>query len=86
MGNERQLYRDIKRLAYKLERFIDNDTIKQLKLNDKELDIITTTRLLYSTNKEMQQDELCKYMFDLSTKALKKMERQVQQFIQELKA
>lgn len=79
-------YRETKRLANKLEKFIQHEKGHTLNLSKREIEIMTMTRYIYLTDKECQEDKVCQYMYDLTMKTFNKIERDIDNFIKELKA
>lgn len=73
--------KDLEQFIYKLEQFNKDKTTKALKLNDKELHIMTMTRMMYLQDKK---DKGLQYANKLIFKALNKMERNIKKSLKEL--
>lgn len=72
---------DLEQFIYKLEQFNKDKTTKALKLSDKELHIMTITRMMYLQDKK---DKGLQYANKLILKALEKMERNIRKCLKEL--
>jgi hypothetical protein len=79
-------YRETKRLANKLEKFIQYKKGHTLNLSKREIEIMTITKYIYENDKECQEDKVCQYMYDLTMQTFNKIERDIDNFIKELKA
>lgn len=79
-------YRETKRLANKLEKFIQCKKGQALNLTNREIEIMTITRYIYENDKECQEDKVCQYMYNLTMQTFDKIERDIDNFIKELKA
>ena len=73
--------KDLEQFIYKLEQFNKDKTTKALKLSDKELHIMTITRMMYLQDKK---DKGLQYANKLIFKALNKMERNIKKSLKEL--
>lgn len=79
-------YRETKKLANKLEKFIQCKKSQALNLTNREIEIMTMTKYIYENDKECQEDKVCQYMYDLTMQTFDKIERDIDNFIKELKA
>lgn len=74
---------DLEQFIYKLEQFNKDKTTKALKLSDKELQIMTMTRIMYLQNKK---DKGLQYANKIMMKTMNKMLKNIDKCLKELKA
>ena len=74
---------DLEQFIYKLEQFNKDKTTKALNLSDKELHIMTMTRIMYLQNKK---DKGLQYANKIMMKTMDKMLKNIEKSLKELKA
>lgn len=72
---------DLEQFIYKLEQFNKDKTTKALKLSDKELHIMTITRMMYLQDKK---DKGLKYANKVMMKTMNKMLKNIDKCLKEL--
>lgn len=72
---------DLEQFIYKLEQFNKDKTTKALKLSDKELHIMTITRMMYLQDKK---DKGLKYANKVMMKTMNKMLKNIDRCLKEL--
>lgn len=85
MKRHEKTIHEIATLMTKLDDFISSKGTQHLDLTDRELEIMTLTKMLYNTDKEARKDKLVKQMTKLIDKSLDLMAMRIDNFITKLK-
>ena len=85
MKRHEKTIHEIATLMTKLDDFISAKGTQELDLTNRELEIITLTKMLYNTDKEAKKDKLIKQMIKLIDKSFDLMTMRIDNFISKLK-
>ena len=85
MKRHEKTIHEIATLMTKLDDFISAKGKQELDLTNRELEIITLTKMLYNTDKEAKKDKLIKQMIKLIDKSFDLMTMRIDSFISKLK-